>query len=119
MQGVACRDLDLGQDQDLDLDLDLTLSGQDGRPLVGRVELQHRVYLREGDLAIGLLWDVLADTAAGECLACIDDLVVPLPPDMTPRLRKLLGREVVLARLEGYRLAPYSPRRVHRSRGWA
>ncbi|MDH7596853.1 MAG: hypothetical protein QHG98_03795 [Methanothrix sp.] len=91
----------------------LTLLGQDTGN--SRVELQHRVSLREGGLAIGLLWDVLADSVSGECIACVDDLLIPLPGDMAPRLRKLLGKKIVLARLEGYRLAPYRPMRVP---GW-
>lgn len=91
----------------------LTLLGQDTGS--SRVELQHRVSLREGELAIGLLWDVLADSMSGECIACIGDLMVPLPSDMVPRLRKLLGKEIVLTRIEGYRAAPYRPMRAP---GW-
>lgn len=91
----------------------LTLLGQDTGS--SRVELQHRVNLREGELAIGLLWDVLADLETGECIACVDDLLIPLPAEMEPRLRRLIGREVVIARLEGYRVAPYRPRA---RRGW-
>lgn len=80
------------------------------------VELQHQVSLPEGGVAVGLLWDVFADES-GECIACIDDLMIPLPADMMPRLRRLLGKEIVLAKIEGYRVAPYRPRKVRR--GWA
>lgn len=91
----------------------LTLLGQDTGS--SRVELQHRVSLREGGVAIGLLWDVLADSTTHECIACVDDLLIPLPAGMESRLRRLIGRDVVIARHEGYRVAPY---RSRAKRGW-
>lgn len=90
-------------------------TGLDASVNVSAVQLQHQISLPEGGVATGLLWDVLVDSMSGECIACIGDLLIPLPAEMEPRLRKLIGQEVVLAKVEGYRVAP---RRSRSKRGW-
>lgn len=69
-------------------------------------EPHSHVILPKCGVAVGLLHNVLDAAESGECIACIDDLLIVLPCNLVPRLRELLGKEVVLARIDGYRVAP-------------